>query len=244
MNINCHGEEVILNTYLLNKSQKTKCLIRKINILLTPEEKVRQAFLQRFIDLGLTKDYHFRVEHKSYDIAIYQKFNMKDFNPSYPPLLIIEVKRNGIYVLEYLYQIKKYLKTANTRFGLLGNCKELYIINSNTGEKEIFKFTDVIGILSKEVENRDITRNIETFRLAQKGDFDAFEELTYKYDMESIFKFLIKDSFKEIENEGYLFEIKGNMIMFNNQGISPRKSGWRPRFNKRNFVRLVSIQNK
>lgn len=245
MNINCHGEEINLKIYPFNGSLKTKCLVRKIDILLTPEEKVRQAFLQRFIDLGLTKDYLFRVEHKSFDIAIYQKSNIKDFNPYNPPLLIIEVKRNGISVLGFLYQIKKYLKTANTRLGLLGNCKELYIVNSKIGTNEKFEFTYIIKTLENEVKNRTIEKDIEMFKLAQNGKFEAFEWLTNKYDLESIFRFMVVEYSQNKTHEGFLFEEeKGNIIMFNNKGVSVRKNKRRPRFNKNSFVKLLSIKNK
>lgn len=245
MNINCHGEEVKLLTYPFNGSLKTKCLIRGINLLLTPEEKVRQAFLQRFIDLGLMEDYIFKVEHKSFDIAIYQKSNIKDFNPYNPPLLIIEVKKNkNIKVLNYLTQIKGYLSTANTKLGLLGNCKELYVINYKTSIKKKFEFTYIAKILENEVKNRTIEQDIEMFKLAQNGDFRAFEWLTNKYDLESIFKFSIKEHSQYIIHEGFLFEEKGSNIMFNNRGVSVRKNGRRPRFNKNSFIKLLSIKNK
>lgn len=245
MNINCHGEEVKLITYPFNGSLKTKCLIRGKNLLLTPEEKVRQAFLQRFIDLGLMKDYLFKVEHKSFDIAIYQKSNIKDFNPYNPPLLIVEVKKNeNTNVLNSLNQIKKYLNTANTKLGLLGNCKELYIINSKKGNDEKFEFKDITETLDTEVKNRTIEQDIEMFKLAQNGDFRAFEWLTNKYDLESIFKFSVNQHSQTIIHEGFLFEEKGNNIMFNNKGVSVRKNGRRPRFNKNSFIQLLSIKNK
>lgn len=245
MNINCHGEEVKLITYPSNESLKTKCLIRGINLLLTPEEKVRQAFLQRFIDLGLMKDYLFKVEHKSFDIAIYQKSNVKDFNPYNPPLLIIEVKKNAnTSVLDSLDQIKKYLSTANAKLGLLGNCKELYVIKSKKGINEKFEFKDITEILDTEVKNRIIEQDIEMFKLAQNGNFRAFEWLTNKYDLESIFKFSVNEYSQTIIHEGFLFEEKGSNIMFNNKGVSVRKNGRRPRFNKNSFIQLLSIENK
>jgi len=235
----CHGHIISLDSY--NKAEQilTFCYIRKIELVLTPEEEVRQALLKFIyehsnIDTSL---FITRVEFKNLDIAFYNKTPFEDFQPSLAPFIIIETKRDHTNLLQFENQIKGYLKINNCKIGFLFDSKAIYLLS------EINKYSPIkinINELLKQIESSyvNFTEDCFLFENARNGDFECFKQLAKKYGSNSKITFIIKGSPAPIV--GFLFDFSRDYIFFDICGSKSTKNKTKISINS--FLKLKYIK--
>jgi hypothetical protein len=214
----CHGHIISLNSY--NKAEQilTSCYIRKIELVLTPEEEVRQALLKFIyehsnIDTSL---FITRVEYQHLDIAFYNKIPLDGFQPSLAPFIIIETKRDNTNLLQFENQIKRYLKINNCKIGFLFNSQSIYLL-SDTNKYSSIKI-DINELLDHfKLSHVTFTDDCFLFENARNGDFECFKQLAKKYGENSKIAFLIKGSPAPIV--GFLFDFSSDYIFFDICGV-------------------------
>lgn len=236
MIIECFDKKIEIEEYSVDGTIYTNCLVRNKEVILFPEEKIRQAFLlYLFNSIRLHQnDFVVKCEHKTLDIAIYRKNSHNLFQPFNSPILIVELKRKSVDLIHYEDQLLDYLDMHFCDTGILCNCKNVYIYS----EKNNFKRTK-----SNIVEVTKLLRSIESdvdlklFEAATKGDLDSFLDLIQKYGRSNKFCFVCSGFNTPIEV--FMLSHSSDFIFFDFCGLRSRKK--QPRIDKRNFVKLISI---
>lgn len=228
-------------------SFKIFCFIRKIYLQLTPEEKVRQAFLW-FLCYGskYSKSWRnkflIRVERSDIDISLSLKLNVEGFE-SIPLFLIVEIKVfNDSYIEK---QLCKYVSRKNCWDCLFFYASSAIYLKwnfktqrfSRTVLNDFSEIDDLINTLAN--SNREImNRHIDLFDKAKMGDYESFKNLVEMYGIKCTMKFKFERDKKSYQVIGFLFKINGDDIFYNVRGIYTKK---KQRIIKENFRGLVSI---
>ncbi|WP_414546213.1 type I restriction enzyme HsdR N-terminal domain-containing protein [Nostoc sp. CCY0012] len=222
----------------------TKCLIRGIEIPFNnrPEEFVRQLFLYFLInESGLLPDkVNIKVESNNHDIELYKKQN-PNFSPYQTPLVIVETKREDIYLQNYYGQIQRYLTNAGCNIGILYNFHEIISFTRQGNEFEITYLENIRDIkeliLQKYHTNYD--DNIFHFEQAHNGNLNSFIYLIKKYG-----KYITNTIFFKIKSQ--LAEIQGCSFMVRDTNIYYKISGQTSQkhesFDFSNFEKLIAIR--
>lgn len=136
------------------RGDKVRCRIRKKELLLTPEEWVRQQFIYYLIDylnypegrITAEQMVEYNRMRKRCDISLYDSYGK--------PLLIVECKAPHIKITQETFlQIAKYAHTLKAPFLVLTNGLEHYcaLVNSDTGQiqylKEIPNYDGLMSVL-------------------------------------------------------------------------------------------------
>lgn len=233
-----HDIDISLNDYIKDRLLFIKCYIRKIEILLTPEEEVRQAFLKAvhenlYLDV---EKFTTRVEFQNLDIAFYYNYNNIDFQPTQNPFLIVETKRDYTTLLNHKNQIVNYLKLNFCETGFLLTSNTIYLVKYITTDYQHQR----VGIESvKKIFNEkkpNIEKDIEHFNNAKKGIVDDFIYLSKKFNTSKI-TFLCADYSAPIT--AFLFFFDHEHILFDICGATSRKKKHKIKINS--FLRLISI---
>ena len=115
--------------YKRNYSEYTKCLSRGIEVLVSgkPEERVRQVLLYFLLrESRLFPDtIDVKTEYNNLDVVVYRRPTEEFFRPLQEPLVIIEVKREEVNLLDYENQLFEYMKEQRGNTGVLFNCNEI-----------------------------------------------------------------------------------------------------------------------
>lgn len=228
-------------------SFKIFCFIREIYLRLTPEEKVRQAFLW-FLCYGSQYSERWRdkflisVERFDIDISLSLKLNVEGFE-SLTLFMIIEIKTFNESDIEK--QLRKYVLRKKC-----GDCLLFYASSaiylkwdfktqrfSRTVLNDFSEIDDLINTLAN--SNREImNRHIDLFENAKMGEYESFKNLVEIYGSRCTIKFEFERDNELYQVRGFLFNIKGNDIFYKVRGIFTKK---KQQIIKQNFRGLVSI---
>ncbi|MBN3906899.1 MAG: type I restriction enzyme HsdR N-terminal domain-containing protein [Nostoc sp. NMS1] len=233
-----------LSRYQKDYQEYTKCLIRGIQIPINgrPEELVRQIFIHFLIkESRLFPDIiNIAVEANNHDIEIYKKQNNDDFKPHQYPLIIVEVKREGVNLKNHYNQIQRYLKNACCYLGILYNYHEIIAFNRKNDHFEIHPFKSLkdIQALILKINNNDYDDDLLEFKKAQNGNFDSFAYLISRYGNYTTNTVVFKVKQQQAEIEGYFFNMQGNKVYYDVCGKDSKKQS---SFESQDFEKLISI---
>lgn len=235
----CHGYISQLPVEDIGGVKQTKCLIRGRNIVLTPEEEVRQAYLHYLLNHSKIDQslFRIRVEFQSLDIAIYPKYQYSMFSPYTNPSLIVEVKRDGVDLQRHKSQLFRYLDRHSCPKGVLFNCASVHLY---TKEGKSYRNESIKIEQLDEIIHADMVLNqseIEDFKKAEVGDIDCFIRLVEKYGNASRVSFECRTY--GIVTSAFWFQVANDHILFDIQGVRAKKK--RPRFHVKDFIRLINI---
>ncbi|MDG4551423.1 MAG: hypothetical protein P9F19_18395 [Candidatus Contendobacter sp.] len=233
----CHEIDVSLNDFVKDGSTFIKCYIRNADILLTPEEQVRQAILKVIYEnLDLNTNFFItRVEFQNLDIAFYYNYQDKYFQPTQSPFLIIETKRDGTNLHVCKNQIINYLELNNCLNGLLLTCQTIYYLSSVSDYKlERIGLNGIKSIFNKMEPN--LFFDIKRFNNARDGSIDDFKYLATKFNTSKV-TFLCVDYSAPIT--AFLFLFKQDYIFYDICGVAAGIK--KKRIKANNFLRLISI---
>jgi len=238
MVIHCLDNPIEIDEYYVNNEIYIDCEIRKQKVILNPEEKVRQAFILNLFKFSNINSDNFtiKVEYKNLDIVIYKKHVNKDFQPAQNPILIIELKRQSINILNFKDQLLDYLKLYSCDYGILSNCKQLYLyskINEDFIRNEI-SLCELEDLLQYDKFNNDIS----LFNSAINGNLNSFLKLIEKFGKTS--KFTFQCSGYSVPIEVFWLSHSMDYIFYDHCGCKSRKK--RPKIMKTSFIKLISIQ--
>jgi len=236
---NFHGLEIELNEHTKNNSNFIFCYVRGTEILLIPEEEVRQTILKVVYEhLEIQTDLFIsRVEFQNLDIAFYLKSPIPDFQPSQPPFLIIEVKRDFLPVLNFQQQLLDYLTINKCSQGLLMNSQYIYLFSKDLNFKpKQVNLKDISNIFNG--TEFHLTADLQDFENAKFGDIDSFKRLTLKYGKTSKVTFLSAESPAPIT--AFWFEFKQDYILFDICGI--KSTSKKHKIKANDFLKLLSIK--
>lgn len=232
-----------LNIYPKNNQKYTRCLIRKTEIALDgrPEELVRQLFIHYLInECGLLANkIYIKVETNNHDIEIHKKEDNYNFKPHQAPLIIVEVKREDVNLVNHYEQIKRYLTGAYCNIGVLYNSHKIILFarKSNNFEISFLKnFRELEQMILK--ESNIISCNSLEFEKAQNGDFESFAFLISKYGKYTTNTIVFKLTNQPSELKGYFFKVQGNKVYYDPWGQFANKQQC---FDRQDFEKLVSI---
>jgi hypothetical protein len=235
----CHGYIIYLDSY--NKSEQIliSCYIRKTELVLTPEEEVRQALLKFIYEYSNidTSMFITRVEYQYLDIAFYNKIPLDGFQPSLAPFIIIETKRDHTNLLQFESQIKRYLKINNCKIGFLFHSQSIYLLS----DKNIYTPIKIdINEFSKQLKmsHENFNDDCLLFENARNGIFECFKQLANKYGGSSKITFTIKGSPAPIV--GFLFDFSDENIFFDICGGKSTKK--KHKISVSSFLKLKSIK--
>ena len=220
MHIECFGESIEIADYEIDGRKYVDCLIRKQNILLLPEEKIRQAILIYLINYTkiTEENYTFKVEYRNLDIAIYHKNKSENFQPACSPILIIEVKRANENLSKHESQILNYLELNSCFDGLLTNCQQTFLYSIKYQfKKRSFNINQLDDYFDKCKPDNDL----EYFNSATHGDTESFIFLIHKYGQTCKFEFLCTNYETPINT--FLVSQRSEFIFFDFCGISKKK---------------------
>lgn len=239
----CFDTKVELSILESVNLTRINCYERRYVVHLTPEEEVRQSALIYFhnhSEVDMNK-FLVKVEYQSMDLVLYQKIPIPDFRPTQTPVIIFEFKRDSTIISKYYHQIVEYMKRFNCSTGVLTNSKDIIVVkqdNNNYISKNcnISELNIVIQSIQTKME-MEINNDVRDFLLAQKGDFNAFVNLSEKYGKTS--KFLI--SYKECSAPIHCFYINvhDEFVFFDICGIYTKKK--QHKFHKTSFLSLNKI---
>ncbi|MGZ6518820.1 MAG: hypothetical protein ACXVED_14630 [Bacteroidia bacterium] len=235
----CHGHIIDLKSYNKGEQTLTCCYIRKIELVLTPEEEVRQALLKFIYEHSNINTTLFitRVEYQHLDIAFYSKTPFDDFQPSLAPFIIVETKRDHVNLLDFGSQIKRYLKINNCRTGFLFHSHSIYLLSEINGHIPVK--IDINEFLAKfELSHVNFTDDCLLFEKARNGDFECFKQLAKKYGKNSKIAFITKDSIAPIV--GFLFDFSNDYIFFDYCGV--KATAKKPKISINKFLKLKYIK--
>jgi hypothetical protein len=234
----CFRYEVDLNVHKVDGYKFSKCLIRNKEVILTPEEEVRQSvlfYLIYYSSIDLKK-FLIRVESQSLDIAFYLKQMNAQFQPYQYPKMIFELKRDQSNLPDYVNQLKNYMVRLKCNHGILTDSNEiLYVSQQNGFLCKSSSITEVEQLLSSFDSN--LEEDLQSFFLAQMGDYESLKLLVHKYGKTSKFTLLTKDFSPPIQCI-YLRQ-KGEQVFYD---ISDHKAKKKQFVLDRNrFIKLLSI---
>ncbi len=232
-----HEIDISLDDYVKNGLPFIKCYIRKIEVLLTPEEEVRQAFLKAVyenLDFDMEK-FTTLVEFQNLDIAFYYNYNNENFQPKKHPFLIVETKRDYTNLHNHKNQIINYLKLNFCKKGLLLTSNTIYLLTCTTDYQPQRVRIKSVKLIFNEIEP-NIKTDIEHFNNAEKGVFDDFMYLSRKFNTSKI-RFLCTDYSAPIT--AFLFIFDHEHILFDICGATSKKKKHKIKISS--FLRLVSI---
>ena len=213
-------------------SLKIFCFIRKIYLRLTPEEKVRQAFLW-FLCYGSQYSKSWRneflisVERFDIDISLSLKLNVEGFE-SISLFLIVENKVSNDLDIEN--QLRKYVLRKKCGDCLLFSASSATYLKwdfrtqrfSRTVLNEFSEIDDLINTLAN--SNREkININIDLFEKAKMGDYESFKNLVDIYGSECTIKFEFERDKELYQVRGFLFNIIGDDIFYKVREILTKK---------------------
>lgn len=227
-----------------NYSKYTKCLVRKIELLVSgkPEEIVRQVLLYFLInESGLFPNLiDIKVEHNSWDVAIYKNLEEENFKPLQPPSVIIEVKREEANLLNSEDQILRYLRGSHSEIGILFNGKKTIVYKKNElGDfiaKNLGSIADIPNVIQQ--GNTKIKQDLLDFKKAQDGDVNSFINLTKNYGKYATNQFIFRLKTSSNLLIGCFFSYDRNNIYYDIYGHYSKK---KLSFKYSEFEKLISI---
>jgi hypothetical protein len=235
----CHGHAIKLDSYKKSEKVLIICYIRKIELVLTPEEEVRQwllKFLYEYSDID-TNFFVTRVEYQHLDIAFYKKSPIDDFQPSLAPFIIIETKRDHTNLLQFENQIKRYLNINNCKIGFLFHSQAIYLLSEFNNFRSVK--TDINELLNHlELTNVNFSDDCLLFENASNGDFECFKQLAQKYGNNSEVAFIVKGESAPII--GFLFQFSNDYILFDYCGV--KATNKKPKILIGSFLKLKYIK--
>jgi len=106
--------------------------IRKKWLVLTPEEHVRQYFIQYFIDVLKYPAGMVSVEKQIKVGALNKRFDIVVYNREHKPWMLIECKAPGTMITETaLHQLLNYQRTIQCNYWILTNGHQTYCANAS-----------------------------------------------------------------------------------------------------------------
>ena len=229
-----------------------ECVIRRIPLVVRPEELVRQSLLNFLIghcDQLPAEKICIKVEYESMDIAVYIKPTDKAFSPDLPPILIIETKSKCVKPLDSDVnerQLKNYLRLKGCKVGLLFNCESGFIYelsNEVFSKTMLIDLQEIILMIGREHNRQEqiISGQYIDFQLARQGDTDSFKRLIecYGKNTNSTIKFVYEQNKIPVPVSAFLFKVEGDIIYFRTRGIYTRKS---QTLSVKDFRQLLSIE--
>ena len=238
MKIKCLDKLIEILDYEIDNVIYTDCLIRKRRLVLLPEEEARQAFisyLQKYTNIN-SSNYVIKVEYKNLDIAVYNKYDLDDFQPYQSPILIIELKRKSLNVIDFEHQLFGYLELNYCDIGILTNCQQAYIYSKNNNfKRKLLPHYELKRLL---LSDNNLEEDTIYFESAKNGDIDSFLFLIDKYGQSCRITFQCSDYNVPIET--FLLSHSNNYILFDFCGLKSKRK--RPKVNKNNFIKLISIK--
>jgi hypothetical protein len=234
-----------LSVYEKEYLRYTRCLCRGVELLVSnePEELVRQVLLDYLInESGLypTK-IDIKAEHNNLDVAIFLRVSDEHFRPFQPPIVIIEVKREGANLFEHVGQLHNYLRENRTNAGILFNGSEVIAFENYLSEDPVrndyHTFNDIGEVVRRATDQGNSPMDL--FRRAQDGAVDGFISIVNKYGRYALHKitFALKDSPTPIA--GCCFTVKDQTIYYEIYGTDSRKNKFSFQMNE--FNKLISV---
>ncbi len=118
-----------------NGKRYIQCLIRRRYFILTPEEWVRQNFLNYLIEAKNYPNSLISVEKTIKVGALKKRYDIVVYNANFEPEIIVECKEAKIKISEQtLFQLLQYNSVLNTKIWILSNGLETYCAQSNNNE--------------------------------------------------------------------------------------------------------------
>lgn len=234
---NCHNYQIDINTFIKNNKNYVICFVRQKEIILRPEEEVRQALLIYFNCYTSIFDnfYDVKVEHKNLDIVVYHRFSNQNFNPAIAPIIIIELKKDRTNLEQHQLQILQYLKTELCENGLIFNCKSIFHFSKkNDFKKEKIKIEEIEGLIDK--SDNSIKNDEIAFKNATNGDVECFILLAKNYSRTNNIEFRCIDYTAPIK--AFWFDFFEDYIIFSICGFDMKI-----KIKKENFIKLIAIKS-
>ena len=234
-----------LHVYEREYLRYTRCLCRGVELLVSnePEELVRQVLLDYLIN---ESGFHpnkiaIKAEYNDLDVAIYARISRDHFRPLRPPIVIIEVKREGTNLLEHISQLHHYLRENRTTTGILFNGNESIVYENYLSEMPVQSYYKTLNDIEEVIQRAVDQDNNQMclFNRAQDGDVDGFINIINKYGRYALHKitFSLKNSPTPIV--GCCFSIVEQTIFYQISGNYSRKN--RFSFHKDEFDKLISV---
>jgi len=241
----CLSEEISkkLNIYKRNYTEYTKCLVRGKEVILDgkPEEKVRQLFLYFLINQSglFPSKIEIKVESNNHDIELYKTVKNRDFKPYYPPIMIVEVKREEENLHNHEKQIEKYLIKSCSQIGILYNYHQIITYIKQDAvftSKYLNSLGDIRSLLLQNSNNTE--KDLLDFEKAINGSFDNFHYLAKKYGKYALNIIIFKLKDEQFPIAGCFFKFQDNKVYYDVYGKYAKKQ---QSFNYQDFEKLVSI---
>lgn len=233
----CFSVHVEIKDIEISGEKYIKCFVRNKEVRLTPEEEVRQSFLVYIFEyLKINTDmFYIKVEHLSLDVAVYSNYKSEYFHPHQYPILIIEIKRECINIIDFEHQLLNYLKTNICNCGIITNGIDAYkYASDNNFERELININYLNNILEKYYTYND---DYKEFEQASKGNKESFIYLVNKYGKNNLFKLQYTGCGCPI-NVFYL-KYYNDYVFFDYHGVKPKKNQHKIHINE--FIRLYSL---
>ena len=248
-----NGEPCIAQLEIVHEDDhiKIKCFVRNEYFQLTPEERVRQAFLWFLLHGSIhsekwCKQIAVNVEQADIDITLSINSSIKGFNIKVP-LLLIETKRDNYPFIENPNaeeQLRKYLLRRNCKDGILFNGGSLFYVQCDhslkTQSNELHDLSELDTLLETLLRGSQVQlfRNEQLFKEAQRGNYLAFKELAVCYGRRHTFKIEYEKEGKLYRERGFLFSEKNDALLYKVRGVATKR---KQQLVKKDFRELVSI---
>jgi hypothetical protein len=232
-----------LNIYKIDYTEYTKCLIRRREIVLDgrPEEKIRQLFLYFLVnESGLFPNtIDIRVESDNHDIELYKTAENEYFKLYFPPLMIVEVKREEENLRNHEKQIERYLKQSCSEIGILYNYHQIIAYIKKDGvfmSNTLNNLEDITPLIFQSSNKLD--KNLLEFEKAVNGSFDSFVYLVNKYARYKLNRIVFRLKGEQLPIVGSFFKFQENKLYYNIyvQDVEKQQS-----CDSQDFEKLVSI---
>jgi hypothetical protein len=213
-----------------------------------PEEKVRLSLIYYLVQSSeIFPDLiDMSIESDRLDISLYNKC-LAELRYYFPPLLIIETKREDYNLINAYGQLKEYLHSAKGKYGLLFNVVQAFkvtFISSQFVYEELPEPYDIVHFISDCIlnQNAQAAEEKEIYYKAKNGDFNSFKNLAIKYRRNKRVVFKVSQNNNEFVVEAHLFQFEPNLFTYVKCG-SDLKSDNKPFFENDQFSGLIAIRS-
>jgi hypothetical protein len=211
-----------------------------------PEEKVRLSFIYFLIACSeiYPQFVSILVETERLDLSLYNNA-LGEIANYFPPVLIVETKREEHNLISAYGQLVQYLHTKKTENGLIFNIKQTYKVTKildNYECEELFESSEIISFIQTAItnQNKRFEDEVRLFLLAKAGDFESFKKLALKYRRNKRVIFNVIQNGNKYVIEGHFFEFYSDYFKYTRCGYDS-KSDDKPSFYNNEFVNLENI---
>ena len=134
-----------LKISIKNQKYYTYCLLRKKQVVLTPEEWVRQHLIYYLISHKSLVHGRMAVEVNLKVNTLSKRADLVYYNDTFNPTLVVECKAADVKLTtETVFQLATYNSQLNSRYLLISNGLDHFIFENNKGT--LFPLDDLPGL--------------------------------------------------------------------------------------------------